>query len=215
MSLSYKFDYQFHKKKSTKLCGIDEVGRGPLAGPVVAAAVILPKLCEIPGVNDSKKLSAYKREDLAPLIRQKSLAWAIGESSEIEIDQMNIARATYLAMQRAINALQLKPDYLLVDGRHFPMLDYHLDKCVIPGSAIIKGDGKSLSIACASILAKVHRDQLMVKLSLLYPQYGFDKHKGYGTLRHRQMIADIGLSPIHRKTFIHSPSQMTLDISDK
>jgi ribonuclease HII len=181
----------------------------------VAAAVILPDSCEIPGVNDSKKLSASKRIDLAPLIMQKSLAWGIGESDEEEIDQMNIVRATYLAMQRAVNALQSKPDYLLVDGRHFPMLDYQFNRCFITGSAVIKGDGKSLSIACASILAKVHRDQLMAKLSLLYPKYGFEQHKGYGTLKHRQMIAHLGPSPVHRKTFIHSPKQIALDIIDE
>lgn len=179
------------------VCGVDEAGRGPLAGDVYAAAVILPPGLEIPGVNDSKKLSAKKRELLFDIIQEKSTAWCIATATVEEIDRLNILQATFLAMRRAVEGLSQAPDVILVDGNREPE---------IPGSAlvhlIIGGDAKSGSIAAASILAKVARDRYMAKLAQEYPEYRFEKHKGYGTKLHYEMLRDYGPSPVHRMTFL-------------
>jgi len=177
------------------ICGIDEVGRGPLAGPVVAAAVILPKDCEILYINDSKKLSEKKREELFVEIQQKAVAIGIGMASVEVIDEKNILQATYDAMRDAIHRLSVRPDVLLNDAVHIPMVD-------IPQVPIIKGDEKSISIAAASIIAKVTRDHMMVAYDDLYPGYDFAGNKGYGTQKHIAAIREQGLCPIHRKTFV-------------
>lgn len=177
------------------ICGIDEAGRGPLAGPVCAAAVILPVGCQLEGLNDSKKLSEKKREALFQPILSQALSYGIGWASEAEIDELNILQATFLAMCRAVEAMELPPDYALVDGNRMPAL-------AIPGKAIVKGDGKSPSIAAASILAKVSRDRLLCEWDQKYPQYGFAKHKGYGTKTHYAAIREYGVLPVHRQSFL-------------
>ncbi|MCH5317253.1 MAG: ribonuclease HII [Eubacterium sp.] len=177
------------------ICGVDEAGRGPLAGPVFAAAVILPDGHIIEGVNDSKKLSEKKREMLFDKIIEECVCYSVGTASEKEIDEINILQATYLAMKRAVDGLKIKPDYVLIDGNRMPPLD-------IPAETIVKGDGKSASIAAASIIAKVSRDRYMLELAKKYPQYEFEKHKGYGTKLHYEKIAEHGISNIHRKSFL-------------
>ncbi len=177
------------------VCGIDEAGRGPLAGPVCAAAVILPLDCHIDGLNDSKKLTEKKREALFPLIQEKALAWGIGWASAEEIDSINILQATFLAMKRAVEQLSVQPGWALVDGNRMPPLD-------IPGETVVKGDAQCASIAAASILAKVSRDRLLEEWDTLYPEYGFAKHKGYGTKAHYDAILRHGVLPIHRKSFL-------------
>lgn len=177
------------------VCGIDEAGRGPLAGPVVAAAVILPVGIQLPGVNDSKKITEKKREQLFDFVKENALAWGIGQASETEIDEINILQATFAAMRRAADALQIPADFALVDGNRLPPLD-------IPAEFVIGGDGCVLSIAAASILAKVTRDRYMREMALQYPEYGFEKHKGYGTKAHYAAIAAHGICPLHRKTFL-------------
>lgn len=177
------------------VCGIDEAGRGPLAGPVCAAAVILPLNCHIDGLNDSKKLTEKKREALFPLIQEKALAWGIGWASAEEIDAINILQATFLAMKRAVEQLSVQPGWALVDGNRMPPLD-------VPGETVVKGDAQCASIAAASILAKVSRDRLLEEWDTLYPEYGFAKHKGYGTKAHYDAILRHGVLPIHRKSFL-------------
>lgn len=177
------------------VCGIDEAGRGPLAGPVCAAAVILPTDCVIEGLNDSKKLTEKKREFLFPIIQEKALAWSIGWASAEEIDEMDILQATFLAMTRAVEGLDLQPGWALVDGNRMPPLS-------VPGETVVKGDAQCASIAAASILAKVSRDRLLREWDALYPQYGFAKHKGYGTKAHYAAILQYGVLPIHRKSFL-------------
>lgn len=177
------------------VCGIDEVGRGPLAGPVVAGAVILPKDCRILYINDSKKLSAKKREELFDEIQKQAVAIGIGLVSHDRIDEINILQATYEAMREAISKLSVRPQILLNDAVTIPMVE-------IPQVPIIKGDAKSVSIAAASIVAKVTRDRLMVKYSELMPEYGFASNKGYGSQEHIEALKKYGPSPIHRKTFI-------------
>ncbi len=177
------------------ICGIDEAGRGPLAGPVVAGAVILPEDCEILFLNDSKKLSEARREALYPEIQEKAAAWAVGITGWERIDEINILQATYEAMREAIHRLSLQPDLLLNDAVTIP-------EVAIPQVPIIKGDAKSVSIAAASILAKVTRDHLMMEYDKIYPEYGFAKHKGYGTAEHIAAIKKYGPCPIHRQTFI-------------
>ena len=177
------------------VCGIDEAGRGPLAGPVYAAAVILPPDIIIDGVNDSKKLSAKKRDYLYDVITEKSLCYCVSSASVEEIDNLNILNATFLAMKRAVQGLEIKPDFALVDGNICPDLN-------IDAKAIIKGDGLSESIACASILAKVTRDRYMTKEAEKYSEYQFERHKGYGTKIHIDMIKKYGPSSIHRKKFL-------------
>ena len=177
------------------VCGIDEAGRGPLAGPVVAAAVILPKGMVIPYVNDSKKLTERRREMLYPEIMEKALAVGVGIASPERIDEINILQATYEAMRQALAQLPVRPDVLLNDAVRIPGVD-------IPQVPIIKGDAKSISIACASVIAKVTRDRMMVEYDQLYPEYGFAGHKGYGSAAHVEAIRQVGPCPIHRKTFI-------------
>ncbi len=177
------------------ICGIDEAGRGPLAGPVVAGAVILPTDCEILYLNDSKKLSASKRDLLYDEIMEKALAVGVGMASPARIDEINILQATYEAMREAISKLQVKPDILLNDAVTIPDVDIRQ----IP---IIKGDAKSVSIAAASIIAKVTRDRLMVQYDEILPGYGFAKHKGYGSWEHIAAIRQMGASPVHRQSFI-------------
>ncbi|MDD6215344.1 MAG: ribonuclease HII [Roseburia sp.] len=177
------------------VCGIDEVGRGPLAGPVVAGAVILPKDCDILYINDSKKLSAKKREELYDVIMEKAVAVGIGMASPKRIDEINILQATYEAMREAISKLSVKPDILLNDAVTIPQVD-------IKQVPIIKGDAKSISIGAASIVAKVTRDRLMVEYDKLLPEYGFASNKGYGSAEHIEALKKIGPSPIHRASFI-------------
>ena len=176
-------------------CGCDEAGRGCLAGPVVAAAVILPEGFSHPLLNDSKQLTERQRELLRPIIEQEALAWGVGSVSPEEIDQINILQASFLAMHRAIDDLILRPQLLLIDGNRFtPYPD-------IPHECIVGGDGKYMSIAAASVLAKTHRDALMLSLATEYPGYGLEGHKGYPTPAHKAAIRRLGLTPIHRKTF--------------
>ena len=181
------------------ICGVDEAGRGPLAGPVCAAAVILPPELDVeqalPGLNDSKKLSDQKRRELFEKIRNCAVAYGIAYASQEEIDEINILQATFLAMGRAVDSLGLKPDVALVDGNRAPELG-------IPVQTIVKGDSLSASIAAASILAKVSRDDLMLRMAEEYPQYGFEVHKGYGTKRHYAALSQFGPCPIHRRTFL-------------
>ncbi|MCB7317845.1 ribonuclease HII [Lacrimispora sp. 210928-DFI.3.58] len=188
---------EFEKENASyaAICGIDEAGRGPLAGPVAAGAVILPKDCTILYLNDSKKLSEKRREELFLEIKEKAVAWSVGIVSPGRIDEINILQATYEAMRTAIDGLKVKPDLLLNDAVTIPMVD-------IPQIPIIKGDAKSISIAAASILAKVTRDHMMAEYEEMFPGYGFAKHKGYGTAAHIQAIKELGPCPIHRRTFI-------------
>lgn len=178
------------------VCGIDEAGRGPLAGPVFAAAVILPHGCVIDGLNDSKKLTEKKRELLFDEIQERAVSFAISFATETEIDEINILQATYLAMTRACQALQPPADYALVDGNRMP------PRLGVPGETVVKGDALSASIAAASVLAKVSRDRLMVQLDAMYPEYQFAKHKGYGTKLHRELLLQHGPCPIHRRSFL-------------
>ena len=177
------------------ICGVDEAGRGPLAGPVCAAAVILPPNLEIPGLNDSKKLTDKRRRELFPIIKEQALAYGIGFASHEEIDQINILQATYLAMERALTQLSVKPDLALIDGNRAK--DFGL-----PVRTVVHGDSLSASIAAASVLAKVTRDDLMMEQDQLYPQYGFAIHKGYGTKAHYEALRNYGPSPVHRMTFL-------------
>lgn len=186
------------------VCGVDEAGRGPLAGPVFAAAVILPKNIGIEGLNDSKKLSAAAREKLFDEICKNAVDFSIAHAEEYEIDKMNIVNATMLAMRRAVEGLRVKPDYLLVDGniaRDLPL----------PAKTVVKGDGRIPSIAAASILAKVARDRFMVDLDRLYPRYKFAKHKGYPTKEHREIIKEFGICPAHRRSYMKKITGEVMD----
>lgn len=177
------------------ICGIDEAGRGPLAGPVVAAAVILPKGLEIPGLNDSKKLSDKRRRDLYPIIMEQAISYGIGLATHEEIDEINILQATFLAMERALAQLKVKPDLALIDGNR--QKDFG-----IPVETVVKGDSLSASIAAASVLAKVTRDDMMLALAEEYPGYAFEIHKGYGTKAHYEALRNLGPSSIHRMSFL-------------
>ena len=179
------------------ICGVDEAGRGPLAGPVCAAAVILPKHLEIPGLTDSKKLSDKRRRELFPEIQRQAIAYGIGFASEKEIDEINILQATFLAMERALAQLPITPELALIDGNR--ERDFGL-----PAKTVIKGDSLSANIAAASILAKVSRDDLMLEMAREYPQYGFEIHKGYGTKAHYAALRMNGPCPIHRRTFLRT-----------
>ncbi len=191
-----EFEKEALAKGYKSVCGVDEAGRGPLAGPVCAAAVILPEGVIIEGVNDSKKLSEKKRESLFDVIREQALlSYSIAYATVDEIEEINILNATMLAMRRAIDGLDIKADYAMIDGNKIPPID-------IDAECIVKGDAKSMSIACASILAKVSRDRLLYKYAEEYPMYGFDKHKGYGTKVHREAILKYGPCPYHRKSFL-------------
>ncbi|MCM1363915.1 MAG: ribonuclease HII [Faecalibacterium sp.] len=191
--------YEYEKKAIAEgyqaVCGIDEAGRGPLCGPVCAAAVILPIDCEIDGINDSKKLSEKKREVLYDVIKEKAIAYCAVMVDAKTIDEINILQATFLAMRQAVDGLSVKPDIALIDGNQKPGLD-------IEQRTIVKGDAKSISIAAASILAKVTRDRYMREMDIKYPEYKFSQHKGYGTKLHYEMIAEHGICPEHRKTFL-------------
>lgn len=192
-------DYEFENSAISEgfriVCGIDEAGRGPLAGPVCAAAVILPVGLEIEGLNDSKKLSEKKRDILFDIIKEKAVAYSIAMVDEKVIDEINILQATFLAMRNAVEGLSVKPDIALIDGNQKPGLS-------IEQRTIVKGDAKSMSVAAASILAKVTRDRYMIELDEKYPQYQFKKHKGYGTKLHYECINQFGVSDVHRKTFL-------------
>jgi ribonuclease HII len=188
------FEEQARARGCNAVAGIDEAGRGPLAGPVVAAAVILPQQFELPGLNDSKKISEKKRDQLYPLIRQQAVAVGVGVASVVEIDRINILQATLLAMRRAILRLEIIPDHLLIDGITPLPLD-------ISQQTLKQGDSRSLSVAAASVVAKVLRDRIMLSFDQQYPEYGFAQHKGYGTLQHRKAIASFKPCCQHRKSF--------------
>lgn len=196
MSELWNFEHAAMEEGFSLICGVDEAGRGPLAGPVCAAAVILPPDLELEGLNDSKKLSEKRREALYPLICEQALAYGIAFASEQEIDELNILQATFLAMRRAVRQLGQKPDLALVDGNREP------DFGDIPVRTIIKGDSRSANIAAASILAKVTRDRFMLEQDAVYPQYGFAVHKGYGTQKHYAALREFGPCPIHRRSFL-------------
>ena len=193
--MDYTYEHNAYLRGFTAVCGIDEAGRGPLAGPVCAVAVLLPEGLVIDGLNDSKKLSEKKRELLFPVIQENALAFGIGFADEKEIDEINILQATFLAMRRAFDAMQRRCDYVLVDGNRMPPMP-------VPGETVVKGDAKSPSIAAASILAKVSRDRVMLEYAKQYPEYQFEKHKGYGTKAHVEALRAFGPSPIHRRTFL-------------
>ena len=193
--VDYSIENEYREKGFNIICGVDEAGRGPLAGPVYAAAVILPSDCVIEGLNDSKKLTEKKREALFDEIKEKALAYGIASADEKEIDEINILNATFLAMKRAIASLSVKPDLALIDGNQKPHTD-------IEEVTVIKGDAKSMSIAAASVLAKVSRDRFMLEMAEKYPQYEFARHKGYGTKLHYEKIAQYGVCDIHRRTFL-------------
>ena len=191
----WEIEAQLHRQGIMCICGVDEAGRGPLAGPVCAAAVILPDHLEIPGLNDSKKLTDKRRRELFPIIKEQAIAYGIGLASHEEIDEINILQATFLAMQRAIDQLEGKADFALIDGNREK--DFGL-----PVMTVVKGDSRSANIAAASILAKVTRDDILEEQAKLYPQYGFEIHKGYGTKAHYEALRTYGPSPIHRMTFL-------------
>ena len=191
----WQFEEELFAQGYQVICGVDEAGRGPLAGPVCAAAVILPPHLEIPGLDDSKKLSDKRRRELFPVIKEQAIAYGIGLASHEEIDEINILQATFLAMERAIAQLQVKPEYALVDGNRTK--DFGL-----PVKTVVKGDSLSANIAAASVLAKVTRDMLMEEAAVEYPGYGFEIHKGYGTRAHYDALRELGASKIHRMTFL-------------
>ena len=191
----WQFEEELFAQGYQVICGVDEAGRGPLAGPVCAAAVILPPHLEIPGLDDSKKLSDKRRRELFPIIKEQAIAYGIGLASHEEIDEINILQATFLAMERAIAQLQIKPEYALIDGNRTK--DFGL-----PVKTVVKGDSLSANIAAASVLAKVTRDMLMEEAAVEYPGYGFEIHKGYGTRAHYDALREKGPSSIHRMTFL-------------
>jgi len=191
----WKIEQSFFEKGIELICGVDEAGRGPLAGPVCAAAVILPAGIDIPGLNDSKKLSDKRRRELYPIIKENAIAYGIAFADHNEIDEINILQATYLAMERAIAMLEVKPQLALVDGNRAK--DFG-----IPVETIVHGDSLSASIAAASVLAKVTRDDYMLDMAKIYPEYGFDIHKGYGTKAHYAALTEYGACPIHRMSFL-------------
>ncbi len=192
---SFEYEEKHYLEGYTAVCGCDEAGRGPLCGPVVAAAVILPRDLEIEGLNDSKKLSEKKREMLFEVIKEKALAYAIAEATPAEIDEINILNASMLAMRRAVEALEVKADFALIDGNCSRGFE-------IPTETVVKGDAKSYSIAAASILAKVTRDRQCIQLDRAYPEYGIAKHKGYPTKEHMDAVREHGPAPIYRKSFL-------------
>ena len=189
------YEKELIQKGYACVAGVDEAGRGPLAGPVFAAAVILPEGEIIEGINDSKKLSPKKRDELYDIIRERAVAVSSASVDEGTIDEINILNATYLAMQKAVAGLDPEPGFVLVDGNRAPALDIECD-------TLVKGDAKSISIAAASIVAKVERDRYIIEMAKKYPEYGFEKHKGYGTKEHCEAILKYGPSPIHRRTFL-------------
>ncbi len=193
--MTYEYEHLYRSQGFAAVCGVDEAGRGPLAGPVFAAAVILPDGLENIGLNDSKKLTEKKRDALFDIITEKAVAWCVASADEKEIDELNILNATFLAMKRAVDGLAVRPDLALIDGNRRPGTG-------IREETIVKGDAKSISIAAASILAKVSRDRYMLELDKKYPEYCFAKHKGYPTALHYEMIKKYGVSPVHRLSFL-------------
>lgn len=191
----WQIEQEYFQKGYQIICGVDEAGRGPLAGPVCAAAVILPPNLDIPGLNDSKKLSDKQRRELFPVIKEKAISYGIAFADHREIDEINILQATYLAMERAIRSLSTKPELCLIDGNRAK--DFGVE-----AKTVIHGDSLSASIAAASILAKVTRDDYMLKMAEEYPQYGFETHKGYGTKAHYAALTQMGPCPIHRMSFL-------------
>ena len=191
----WEIENRYFAEGMTVVCGVDEAGRGPLAGPVCAAAVILPPNLELPGLTDSKKLSDKRRRELYPVIMEQAVAYGIGMASHEEIDQINILQATFLAMERALEQLRVRPDLVLIDGNR--KKDFG-----IPAETVVKGDSLSASIAAASVLAKVTRDDIMIAMAQENPGYGFEIHKGYGTKAHYDALRTLGPSPIHRMTFL-------------
>ena len=191
----WKIEQSFFERGIKVICGVDEAGRGPLAGPVCAAAVILPPNAEIPGLNDSKKLSDKKRRELYPIIKEQAIAYGIAFADHREIDEINILQATFLTMERAINQLSVKPELALIDGNR--VKDFG-----VPVETVVHGDSLSASIAAASVLAKVTRDDYMLKMAEEYPGYDFEIHKGYGTKAHYEALTRLGPCPIHRMTFL-------------
>lgn len=195
----WQYEREAAEEGHALVCGCDEAGAGPLAGPVYAAAVILPFGAEIPGLNDSKELTAKKREALFPIVKKAATAWAVAFVDELEIDDTDILSARMKAMQLAINCLSMKPDFALIDGNR----DHGRSAAIAtPHRCIVKGDSLSASIAAASILAKVGRDRFMAEMAQRYPQYRFERHKGYGTKLHYELLRQYGPCPIHRRTFI-------------
>ena len=191
----HEYEHNCRDNGYTVVAGVDEAGRGPLAGPVYAAAVILPNDIIIKGINDSKKLSEKKREELFEEITEKAIAYNIFSVDEKRIDEINILNATYEAMNGAVNGLSTAPDFVLIDGNRISGME-------IPHKTVVKGDSKSISIAAASVLAKVSRDRFICQMAEKYPEYGFEKHKGYGTKAHNEAILKYGPCPIHRRTFL-------------
>ena len=195
--MNSEFERHLHGLGCKRVAGVDEAGRGPLAGPVVAAAVVFRPGTEIPGVDDSKKLSPVRREELYAIITREALGYGVGVVDHEMIDRVNILNATFDAMHRALGQLLIRPDHVLIDGNRFKSLEYSF-------TTIVDGDARCFSIAAASIIAKVWRDRLMVEFDKLYPGYGFARHKGYGTPQHLRALAELGASPIHRLTFLKS-----------
>ena len=191
----WEIEQSFHQQGIQVICGVDEAGRGPLAGPVCAAAVILPANLEIPGLTDSKKLTDKKRRELFPVIKEQAIAYGIGLASEQEVDEINILQATFLAMKRALEQLSVKPELALIDGNR--ETDFGL-----PVKTVVKGDSLSANIAAASVLAKVTRDNFMLEMAEAYPGYDFEIHKGYGTKAHYAALTEHGASPVHRMSFL-------------
>ena len=191
----WEIENSYFEQGIVSICGVDEAGRGPLAGPVCAAAVILPKGLEIPGLNDSKKLTDKRRRELFPLIQEQAIAYGIAFASHEEIDEINILQATFLAMERALAQLKIQPELALIDGNR--QKDFG-----IKVETVVKGDSRSANIAAASVLAKVTRDLYMEQMAQEYPGYGFEVHKGYGTKAHYQALTELGPSPIHRMSFL-------------
>ena len=191
----WEIERSHFEKGITVICGVDEAGRGPLAGPVCAAAVILPEGLEIPGLNDSKKLTDKRRRELAPIIKEQALAYGIAFASHEEIDEINILQATFLAMERALAQLKIQPELALIDGNRQKDFGINVE-------TVVKGDSRSANIAAASVLAKVTRDDYMEAMAVEYPGYGFEIHKGYGTKAHYEALRNLGPSPIHRMSFL-------------
>ncbi len=198
--MDYSYERDYYPLYGPLICGIDEAGRGPLCGPVCAAAVILPEGLALDGLNDSKKLSEKKREQLFPVIQQHAISYGIGMASPQEIDELNILNATFLAMRRAVEQMKIQPVFALVDGNRCKNLG-------IPWECVVKGDAKVISIAAASILAKVSRDHYMEQLAVQYPQYDLQKHKGYPTKQHYEKIKQFGIAPFYRKSFLKNLSE--------
>ncbi len=193
--LDFSYEIEAHENGYNVVCGVDEAGRGPLAGPVFAAAVILPENYSHEILNDSKKLSEKKRDLVYDDIIRDAICWSVGIADEKEIDEINILNATFLAMKRAVDGLKIKPDLAYIDGNQYP-------KTGVKEITIVKGDSKCMSVAAASIIAKVSRDRFMLEIAEKYPEYQFSKHKGYGTKLHYEMIEKYGVSPVHRRTFL-------------